>query len=114
MILHVTAAEYRGGHCLWLSFDDGASGVADLADHLDGPVFEPLRDVHAFRRFRLDRQLRTVVWENGADLAPEFLRRLTKPTSPAGESSGRSRRRPVARAKSAGSDTRRSGRPVRR
>jgi hypothetical protein len=41
---------------------------------LTGPIFEPLRDVEAFKRFRLHPELRTLVWSNGADLAPEFLR----------------------------------------
>jgi hypothetical protein len=38
-----------------------------------GEVFEPLRDPARFREFRLDREMNTVVWPNGADLAPEFL-----------------------------------------
>jgi hypothetical protein len=36
-------------------------------------VFGPLKDPGQFRRFRVDPELQTVVWENGADLAPEFL-----------------------------------------
>jgi hypothetical protein len=59
---------------VWLRFDDGAAGEIDLARELKGPVFEPLRDVEAFRLFKLHRELNTIVWPNGADFAPEFLR----------------------------------------
>jgi len=45
----------------------------DLAQDLEGEVFGPLRDKRRFRRFRVDPELETVVWENGAGLAPEFL-----------------------------------------
>jgi hypothetical protein len=37
-------------------------------------MFEPLRDPTVFGRVRLDPTLHTLVWPNGADLAPEFLR----------------------------------------
>ncbi len=69
----VQKAEYRGDYKIWLEFSDGASGVADLKDHLWGPVFEPLKDVDAFRKFALSDVFRTIVWENGADIAPEAL-----------------------------------------
>jgi hypothetical protein len=35
------------------------------------PVVEPLRDPACFARFTVDD---TLVWPNGADFAPEFLR----------------------------------------
>nr|VFJ54668.1 MAG: Protein of unknown function (DUF2442) [Candidatus Kentron sp. FM]VFJ55177.1 MAG: Protein of unknown function (DUF2442) [Candidatus Kentron sp. FM] len=38
-----------------------------------GPVFEPLRDVSEFARFRVDTELETITWPNGADLAPERI-----------------------------------------
>lgn len=41
-------------------------------------MFEPLRDKHLFAQLRLHPELRTVVWPNGADLAPEFLRKRVK------------------------------------
>ena len=62
-------ADYR----LWLRFHDGISGIVDLSDELWGPMFEPLRDVGLFAQARLDPELDTVTWPNGADLAPAFL-----------------------------------------
>jgi hypothetical protein len=66
-------AHYLSGYCVWIRFNDGAAGEIDLAGELVGPVFEPLRDIEAFRQFTLDHELHTLVWPNGADFAPEFL-----------------------------------------
>ena len=66
-------AEYIGEYRIFLTFEDGKRGVIDLRDELSGEVFEPLRDVGLFRRFRFDAELDTIVWPTGADLAPEFL-----------------------------------------
>ena len=71
MLIHVVEARYLGGHRVWLRFDDGVEGVTDLADELDGEIFEPLRDPAYFARFAVDD---TLTWPNGADFAPEFLR----------------------------------------
>ena len=52
-------------------------------------MFAPLRDIERFKAFRVDPELETIVWERGADFAPEFLhRRLLVPAdqSPGGES----------------------------
>ena len=38
-----------------------------------GPMFEPLRDVADFAQVVVDKELWTVVWPNGADLAPDVL-----------------------------------------
>lgn len=73
MILHVKEAKYRHDYVIWLRFNDGAEGEADLAGKLEGEVFEPLKDINKFKSFKVDPILGTIVWENGADLAPEFL-----------------------------------------
>jgi hypothetical protein len=78
-MLHVIDMEYRGGHRLWLQFNDGAEGVVDLGGSLNGTVFDPLRDPREFATAHLDPELHTVAWANGADVAPEFLRGLLKP-----------------------------------
>lgn len=48
-------------------------GEVDLEPQLHGEVFEPLKDPQYFQQFRIDADLHTLVWPNGADFAPEFL-----------------------------------------
>jgi hypothetical protein len=74
MILHVVDAKYERDYVIHLKFNDGAEGFVDLVNELYGEMFEPLKDKEKFKAFRLDPELDTIVWENGADLAPEFLR----------------------------------------
>ena len=69
----LTSAEHVSGYRLKLTFEDGREGVLDLEDQLWGEVFEPLRDLEQFKDFRIDTDLHTIVWRNGADLAPEYL-----------------------------------------
>jgi len=78
MILHVTEARYVRDYVIWMRFNDGAEGEVDLSGELEGEVFESLRDVKKFKSFKVDPELDTIVWENGADLAPEFLREILK------------------------------------
>jgi hypothetical protein len=76
MFLHVLEARYVRDYTIWLRFNDSACGEIDLSDELTGPIFEPLRNVSKFKRFHLAGY--TVAWDNGADLAPEFLRAHTR------------------------------------
>lgn len=73
-MLHVTHASHLGAFRIRLEFNDGSTGVVDLRHVLDGPIFQPLQDLESFAKFRLEGN--TVAWENGADLAPEYLRDL--------------------------------------
>lgn len=74
MILHVLEAVYERDYLIHVKFNDGAEGFVDLSDELYGNVFAPLKDLRKFRAFSVDPELQTIVWDNGADLAPEFLR----------------------------------------
>ncbi len=73
MLVHVTDAKYVDGYRIEVAFSDGRKGIADLSDALRGPAFEALADKAHFQRFVVDNELETLVWENGADLAPEFI-----------------------------------------
>ncbi len=73
MDYHVLEARYVAGHTVWLRFRDGTAGEVDLKGALRGPIFDPLRDVAYFRQFMLHPEFHTLVWPNGADMAPEYL-----------------------------------------
>ena len=74
MLSHIVEGRYVSGYTVWLRFSDGAEGEVDLGKELHGPVFEPLKNIEVFRQFVVDPELKTLVWPNGADFAPEFLR----------------------------------------
>jgi hypothetical protein len=72
-LVHVTGVEVVGDHRLRLTFEDGGEGEVDLSGWQWRGVFEPLADPTYFSRVELDEELGTIVWPNGADLAPETL-----------------------------------------
>ena len=73
MFLHVKEAKYLHDYIIWLKFNNGAEGEINLEDELYGEVFEPLKNLEKFQDFRVDYEIDTIVWKNGADFAPEFL-----------------------------------------
>jgi len=74
MFLHVKKAKYLHDYVIRVEFNDGIEGEVDLEGELTGEIFRPLKNRQLFRSFKVDPILETIVWENGADLAPEFLR----------------------------------------
>lgn len=73
MFLHVTEAKYLENYKVAVSFNDGRTGITDLSAALEGGVFEPLKELSIFSQLRVDEELETIVWPNGADLAPEYI-----------------------------------------
>lgn len=72
----IRAVEHLGAYRLRLTFADGLVTEVDLEQRLAGyvgPVFEPLKDPDFFAQVAVDRELGTIVWPNGADLAPDAL-----------------------------------------
>ena len=74
MIVDVTHVEVLMAYRLRLEFDDGSAGEVDISELVpfDG-VFAALRDLEAFRQVRVDPELGTIVWPNGADIDPFVL-----------------------------------------
>ena len=72
----VVFAEPLAGRLLRLGFADGYEGEVDVAALIGSfrGVFAPLSRQSYFRRVRVDSDLGTVCWPNGADIAPETLR----------------------------------------
>ena len=74
MLRDVLEARPCGGHRLWLRFEGGAEGEVDLAPVLTFTgVLAPLEDAGYFASVRVNPELGTVCWPNGADLDPVVL-----------------------------------------
>jgi hypothetical protein len=62
-----------GPHQLRLRFEDGVIREVDLSDITAGQMYGPLRDPDFFARVRLNPEIETIEWPNGADFDPETL-----------------------------------------
>ncbi|MEO8030706.1 MAG: DUF2442 domain-containing protein [Gemmatimonadota bacterium] len=70
----IKAAEPISGTSVRLLLTTGESRIVDLAPYLQGPMFEEIRaSAGVFRQLRVDPELGTVVWPNGADIDPDVL-----------------------------------------
>jgi hypothetical protein len=72
-LVDVVEVRYVRDYTVWVKFDDETAGEVDLSSSLRGPVFEPLRNVEYFKQVRVDTEIGTIAWPNGADIAPETL-----------------------------------------
>ena len=74
MINDIVRAIVMEPYRLRLKFEDGIEGDVDLQDLVEFVgVFEALKNVVFFNEVRVDPDLGTVVWPNGADLDPLVL-----------------------------------------
>lgn len=69
----VTRFELQDDYQIFVAFDDGAESTIDFEPVLYGEVYGPLRDKSLFRQVRLDPEIKTLVWPNGADFDPYVL-----------------------------------------
>ena len=69
----VVEVHYVRDYTVWVRFQDGTCGEVDISKSFRGPMFEPLRDIAFFKQVRVDPEIGTIVWPNGADVAPETL-----------------------------------------
>jgi len=59
-----------------IRFSDGMEKTVDISHLLYGPIFDPLKDPAYFLKGEFYPVAGTVVWPNGADIAPETLYEL--------------------------------------
>lgn len=79
--------KHLGDFRLILTSEDGERREVDLHGRLSFKgVFEPLRDSACFRRMRVDSNVGTIVWPNGADICPDVLCEWSTPIATAGAS----------------------------
>lgn len=87
----VSSVEIVADYVLRLLFSDGTTREVDLGGNLWGSVFEPLRDPAPFAQVRVDHELGTIVWPNGADMDPVVC---TAPLNQRGRKTGETRTTP--------------------
>jgi hypothetical protein len=56
-----------------LEFNDGKIQIVDLEGVLYGTIYGPLRNPDLFKELRLNTEIATIEWPNGADFHPETL-----------------------------------------
>jgi hypothetical protein len=69
----ITAVSVVRHGVLKLTFADGLTGELDVLGRMHGPVFEQARAPSGFGAVAVDGESGTIVWPNGADLAPDTL-----------------------------------------
>jgi hypothetical protein len=82
MAVRVTSVKPLPGFRLRLGFDDGTLTEVDFSEDLWGPAAEPLRDPAYFKKVRVDKESRTIVWPNGFDPDPDVLHGDYAPAPP--------------------------------
>ncbi|MDA0902140.1 MAG: DUF2442 domain-containing protein [Proteobacteria bacterium] len=76
---YITQAQYIKDYQIAVTFNDNKQGIIDLQNTIakdKRAIFQELRDKKKFTKFKVDMD--TIVWENGLDLAPEFIYEMLK------------------------------------
>ena len=72
-IYRVRAFQPVAAYTLRLEFDDDTEQIIDFEPTLAGELFRPLKDLALFNQVRIDPEVQTLVWPNGADFDPATL-----------------------------------------
>lgn len=60
-------------YVLDVRFDDGRSVRINFEPVLHGELYGPLRNISVFEQVKIDPEVKTLVWPNGADFNPSTL-----------------------------------------
>jgi hypothetical protein len=72
-IYRVCAFEIVSPYTLRVQFDDETTQTINFRPVLAGEMYGPLRELSLFNQVRLDPEVSTLVWPNGADFEPATL-----------------------------------------
>jgi len=74
MLYDIVEVEARSNFRVWVRFEDGLEGEADLSDLVGKGVFKRWRDNPTeFAEVAVDPDSGTIVWPGGLDVAPDRL-----------------------------------------
>jgi len=74
MLYDVVDAKYVDAYKLKVVFEDNKQGVVDFSSYLNqGGVFRKFQDITFFKKFKVSKELGTIVWNDEIDIAPETI-----------------------------------------
>lgn len=84
MLQDIIAVNPLKHYKLYLRFEDNQDGIVDIQKQIEFTgVFEPLKDLEYFAQVKINPELGTIQWPNGADLDPDVLYEvITRSPSP--------------------------------
>jgi hypothetical protein len=73
-MVHIVGVELADSFKLLLEFNTGERKLVNIEQYLRGPIFQPVReDPGCFNQVKVDDELGTIVWPNGAAIDPDVL-----------------------------------------
>ena len=72
-IYRVLSFQIIAPYTLQVRFDDDTEQSIVFRPVLEGELYGPLRDLSLFNQVRIDPEVHTLVWPNGADFDPATL-----------------------------------------
>ena len=72
-IYRVRSFEIVARYTLRVHFDENTEQTIDFRSVLAGELYRPLRNLELFNQVRIDPEVETLVWPNGADFDPATL-----------------------------------------
>jgi Protein of unknown function (DUF2442) len=79
-LVRIKSVKPLENYTVHIVFTDDTERNVDLEPFLHGKIFEPLRNnIEAFKAVRVDERMKTICWENGADIDPDVLYHNLKP-----------------------------------
>ena len=72
-IYRVRSFDHVAPYTLRVCFDDNTEQTINFHPILAGELYGPLRDIALFNQVRIDPEVHTLLWPNGADFDPATL-----------------------------------------
>ena len=72
-IYSITSIKILAPYILELTFNDCTKKTINFKNILNGEMYSPFRDLSFFNQVKIDNEVKTIVWPNGADFDPETL-----------------------------------------
>ena len=72
-IHRVASLNIEASYTLRVRFEDDTEQLINFESVLAGELYRPLRELSLFNQVRVDPEVHTLIWPNGADFDPQTL-----------------------------------------